>query len=77
MTREMYIKTVPHTNANTTDKRIAETIPIARAVLMYSPSIENVICSSVAILKSDTATAEPSKQKMSDTVVDVGRPSEL
>ena len=64
-------------NAISTDSRIAEMIPIAREVFMYSPSMSSVSASSVAILNVATATAEPNRQNISDTVVDVGSPSEL
>ena len=33
----MYITIVPQVKAMTTERRIAETIPMAREVLMYSP----------------------------------------
>ena len=77
MVREMYIEIVPQVKAMTTDKRMAETIPNARDELIKVPSDEKPIAGSLEILKIETAMAEPSKQKINDTVVEVGRPSEL
>ena len=75
--RERYITIIPQVNASTTDSRIAAMIPSARSELIYSPKLANVISGLLAILKTETAIAEPNKQKISDTVVDVGRPHVL
>ena len=50
MVREMYITTVPQVKAMTTESRIAETIPMARDVLMNSPSAEVPSAGSFEIL---------------------------
>ncbi len=44
---------------------------------MKSPRSPIVIAGSFEILKIETAMAEPSRQKMSETVVEVGSPHEL
>jgi len=46
----MYITTVPHVKAMTTESRMAETMPMAREVLMYCPSEETPCAGSPAIL---------------------------
>ena len=73
----MYMAKVPQVRAMTTERRIAETIPIAREVLMNDPSEEIESAASPEILKIETAMADPSRQKISETVVEVGSPSEL
>ena len=50
MVREMYMTIVPQVKAMTTESRIAETIPIAREVLMNSPRAEVPSAGSFAIL---------------------------
>ena len=77
MRREIHIMMVPHVKAMTTERSMADIIPIARVVLMNSPMSVSSSWGCVAILYTDTATAEPRRQNMSDTVVDVGRPIEL
>ena len=73
----MYITIIPQVNASTTESRIAAMIPIARSVLMKLPKSVNARVSVPAILKIETAIADPNKQKINDTVVEVGRPHVL
>ena len=61
----------------TTESRIAATMPNARPAWMNSPRLPIERASLPAILKVETAIAAPSRQKMSDTVVEVGSPHEL
>ena len=68
---------VPQVKAMTTERRIAETIPIAREVLMYCPREVTPCAGSFEILNIETAIADPSRQNISETVVEVGRPQEL
>ena len=48
--RETYMTSVPQVKAITTDSRMAETIPMAREVLMYCPSEETPCAGSLEIL---------------------------
>ena len=73
----MYITIIPQVNANTTESRIAAMIPIARSVLIKLPRSVNANASVPEILKIETAIAEPNKQKIRATVVEVGRPQVL
>ena len=73
----MYITIIPKVNASTTESRIAEMIPIARSVLMKFPKSANESASVPAIFEIEIAIAEPNKQKISDTVVEVGKPQVL
>ncbi len=77
MTRDTYIINDPHVKAITTDSRIAETIPIALEVFIKSPMSLRSYTILLLILNTETATAEPKRQKIRETVVDVGRPQEL
>ena len=77
MILDMYITIEPHVKARITDSSMADTMPRARVVLMNWPMEFMDSCGSFAILYVETAMAEPSRQKISDTVVEVGSPSEL
>ncbi|MPN10891.1 hypothetical protein SDC9_158188 [bioreactor metagenome] len=61
-------------NAMATETKIPEIIANALPVLMYSINSPAFACQ---MLKIATATAEPSNSNTKETVVDVGKPSEL
>ena len=72
----MYCTTVPATNATATEIRMPEMIVSDRELLMYSATSASDLPSASSV-KAAAASAMPSNSNTIDTVVEVGRPSEL
>ena len=68
---------VPHVKARITDSRMPAMIASARVELMYRPISASETDSLEVMTTIETASAEPSRQKIRATEVEVGSPKVL